>query len=390
MHRIFFITVAAAATFSSAHAVHLVRKETTSTIAIGAHEETSHASAPSYEDFLMQHGHRTDEVDAASNEMRKHLYHTRTADVAAHNAQRRSWKARVNKFADFTNEELTAMLGYKRGARSLTGPTSSFLELEVTTNTSAMPTVAAEIDWRPKLSSAKFFRDQGSCGSCWAVAATGALEMQAEMKTGKAVMLSYQQLVDCVPNPQHCGGTGGCEGATAELAFDYVQQRGLGRDDDWASGTACDTAVAKTATLATSGWKRLPTNKGEPLMRAITQTPVVVSVDGTNWFGYDSGVFDGCEKDSVVNHAVLAVGYGKEAGDSGKSYWLIRNSWGEDWGDHGHIKILRHARDGQYCGIDNNPKEGVGCDGGPAELPVCGMCGILSDSSHPTGSETKL
>jgi len=355
------------------------------------------ASASEYEEFRQKHGHRQGKEDSVTYEMRRELYHSRLAAIAAHNAQRRSWVAGVNKFADFTNEELHALLGYKRGARSLQGPpaASSFLQVQPHGDQIAAPKrVAAEVDWREKLSSAKFFRDQGSCGSCWAVAAAGALEMQSELVCGNTTKLAYQQLVDCVPNPQHCGGTGGCNGATAELAFEYAQTHGLVDAESYSSGSSlfnsgCGAGEATKPVMSLQGWQRLPVNEGEPLRRAIAQHgPVVVSVDGSAWFGYESGVFNGCQKDSIVNHAVLAIGYGKDQseGDDHDLYWLIRNSWGADWGEAGHIRILRHTSDGAFCGVDKDPKQGVGCDGGPSEIPVCGMCGILSDSSHPVGA----
>lgn len=45
--------------------------------------------------------------------------------------------------------------------------------------------------------------------------------------TGLMFTLSPQQLVSCAPNPDHCGGTGGCLGSIAELAFDYVKENGF-------------------------------------------------------------------------------------------------------------------------------------------------------------------
>merc|ERR1719217_1841446 len=70
--------------------------------------------------------------------------------------------------------------------------------------------------------SINFQKDQGACGSCWAVAATSALEALMDIKYNKSVPLSMQQLVSCTPNPKHCGGSGGCDGATAELALDWL------------------------------------------------------------------------------------------------------------------------------------------------------------------------
>ena len=110
---------------------------------------------------------------------------------------------------------------------------------------------------------------------------------------------------------------------------------------------------------------------------------MVVSADASDWELYGGGVFDDCPKNAAVNHAVLAVGYGVST--SGK-YWLIRNSWGKEWGEAGHIRILRFedGSDG-YCGTDYHPQEGVACDGETSPVPVCGMCGILMDSSYPIG-----
>lgn len=336
-----------------------------------------------YEEFRRRHGHRRGGADTVGYHTRRLLFNTRVAQIDTHNAHSSTmWTAAVNRFADFTDEERHALLGHRPGVRNAHSvAAASFLEM----NEGATSHAIATVDYRQKLRSSTFVRDQGSCGSCWAVAAVGALEMHSELRYGNTTELAFQEFVDCVSNPRHCGGTGGCDGATAELAFDYATKHGLSSDKDYAAGT-CQGSPRSTSVL---GWQRLPENEVAPLLHTVAHSgPVVVSVDGSKWFEYSEGIFNGCEKDAIVNHAVLLVGYGTDASvaDGNPRYWLIRNSWGEGWGENGFIRLLRHSGDRDHCGIDNEPKKGVGCDSGPKEIMVCGMCGVLSDSSHPVGA----
>merc|ERR1719277_972454 len=130
------------------------------------------------------------------------------------------------------------------------------------------------MDWRLVLNSSSA-KDQGDCGSCWAVAAVGALETHAEIAArGQVPQLSFEMLVDCVQNPEECGGSGGCNGATAELGFEYVQERGLAAAADYQGYQALGDSgyckpVERPPVLRTQGYVRLPENKVQPLLQAI-------------------------------------------------------------------------------------------------------------------------
>mmetsp|Transcript_4807 Transcript_4807/g.8290 ORF Transcript_4807/g.8290 Transcript_4807/m.8290 type:complete len:387 (+) Transcript_4807:100-1260(+) len=354
---------------------------------------TSSTERQEYENFRVRHGRNVDSsaADEVSYERRLELFLARKAAVLAHNSQKdKSWIAGLNQFADYTQAEFDLLLGHRssRWWRGHKSASNSFMEVN-----SEDDTVADSMDWRAHLNKTNQIKNQGACGSCWAVAAVGALETHAEIGNVASYDLSYEQIVDCTPNPHECGGTGGCQGATAELAFEYASKQSVAPAANYegyqtkGSKSSCHD-VAKIGAVAVGGYTRLPENKLQPLLQAVSNKgPVVVSVDASGWSMYAQGVYDSCKPDATVNHAVLLVGYGKGEKAASK-YWLIRNSWGDSWGENGYIKLLRHdSDDGKagYCGTDRNPQAGVGCKGGPSEIPVCGMCGVLSDSSYPTG-----
>jgi len=201
------------------------------------------------------------------------------------------------------------------------------------------------------------------------------------------VTLSEQQILDCTPNPQQCGGTGGCEGGTAELAYARIMELGGLTTEalyPYVSGAGrdykCKNPIPAPAAKV-QNYTKLPENEYLPLVTAVaTIGPIAISVDAGAWGRYSSGVFDGCnQKNPDIDHAVVLVGYGTDPklGD----YWLVRNSWGASWGESGYIRLKKSET--VTCGTDLHPEDGSGCKGGPATVQVCGTCGILYDTCYP-------
>merc|ERR1712232_615765 len=159
----------------------------------------------------------------------------------------------------------------------------------------------------------------------------------------KDVKLAPQAYVNCVQNPLQCGGSGGCEGATMELAFNMTAELGVPLETDLPYKGRDASCSSYTAAAICDGYYKVPENDAKALETAIaTQGPVSVTV-AANWGRYGGGVFEGgCTATSCsLDHGVVAVGYDSDTFE------------------------------------DNRPEDGVACKPYPTQQIVGGESGVL-------------
>ena len=189
-------------------------------------------------------------------------------------------------------------------------------------------------------------KDQGSCGSCWAHAATGTLEGALFRKTGKLMSLSEQNLVDCDQKNK------GCEGGLEVKAFDYVMEHGINLEDDYPyEGQQKSCRFNSSKKLEPKHDYISIREKDEIDLTNFLATfgPIPVGIDAgpRSFQHYKSGVYyDRTCKKIRLNHSVLLVGYGS---DENGDYYIMKNSWGTQWGDNGYMNMARNKQNA--CGI---------------------------------------
>merc|ERR1712232_1299705 len=180
------------------------------------------------------------------------------------------------------------------------------------------------VDWREK-GAVTEVKNQGGCGYCWAFSATETMESAYQVATGKLLVLAPQTYVNFVKNPNSCGGTGGCEGATMELAFNMTAQTGIALETDLPYKGRDQKCSAYKAAVKCAGYVKNPVNDAKAFETALAKMPQAITVAAEPWQMYGGGVFSGCSKGlfssagSTLDHGVQAVGYTKD-------YWIVRNS----------------------------------------------------------------
>ncbi|CAH2064684.1 unnamed protein product [Thlaspi arvense] len=114
----------------------------------------------------------------------------------------------------------------------------------------------------------------------------------------------------------------------------------------------CPSTNQLTTAATINGCERVPENDEKALLKAVSQQPVSVAIDGSGlaFMHYKSGIFGGENCLTDRNHAVTIVGFGTS--EEGTKYWLLKNSWGESWGENGFVRIMRDVEAPQgMCGL---------------------------------------
>ncbi|CAJ0926507.1 unnamed protein product, partial [Mesorhabditis belari] len=201
-------------------------------------------------------------------------------------------------------------------------------------------------DWRTK-NVLSPIRDQGSCGSCWAFSATAPIEVAYARKYKKKIDLSEEQL-QCVYNE----GTM-CTGGHPETALNYLlNSKGQATEKSipykGCRNSTCRRNINVAAQLESFA-TLMPFQMAKVKHALIKNGPISFGMLVNQDFQfYESGIFDApCTSADEGGHAMTIVGYGEE---NGTPYWIVRNQWGKDWGEKGHIRVKAGVN---LCGIES-------------------------------------
>lgn len=276
-----------------------------------------------------------------------------------------SYKLAVNKFATWTKSEIAGLLLGE--ARVETNP-RVYETRQSESDPEPDPEPPEELDWREKSCVSKV-KDQGQCAASWAFAAIASAETCFALKD-RLVTLSEQNLIDCVAR---CAGCASGQADTGLCSIQATQDGWLMLESDYSyRGTKdkCkfDQRKAEEAGVRMDGVRYVHEDEMGMAFMCAERGALAAAMDGsqTDFAYYRGGVYDSDKCDWMhPNLEVAIVGYGKDA-TCGLDFWIVRNSWGANWGEEGYFRIARNRHG--MCGInmhvcyalfDHPPPEGT-------------------------------
>jgi C1A family cysteine protease len=247
-------------------------------------------------------------------------------------AQHTGWVARDNWVNRLSRAEIQRMLGYPGKVR---------YGKELTVSPSFGPRAGTDVlDWRNKDGQnwVTPVLNQGNCGSCVAYATVGTLETQMNIAR-TAPFLNMRYSTDML---FACGGGSCGSGWYPSSAASFLQRTGVvdeacmpstmsATGEDVACSMKCSDSSSRAQKVASVS---TPSNV-EAVKAALRRGPLVTTLDVyADFIVYGSGVYKHTTGDYLGGHAVSIIGF-----DDAKRAWIIRNSWGPDWGDHGFAYV---------------------------------------------------
>jgi len=314
-------------------------------------------------------------------------FHTIAAIVNAHPNATWTAEAPVNRFGSF--DDVRTVCGtWLRGHENYTE--HNLTKFEKSEGYVAMPELAGGFDLRtafPKCPVIAKIRDQSACGSCWAFGSTETFEGRRCVSTGENIEFSTDDTAGCCKGFA-CMLSRGCGGGRPEAALKWMSKTGVvtgGDYSDIGSGSSCKPYEFKACAHhvpATATYPECPSSEYSiscaktcseskyaksysddkvnggtvqsvssvsGMVTALAKGPLSVAITVYSDFPtYKSGVYKHTTGQELGGHAVSIIGYGTE---NGQDYWIVKNSWNDQWGDGGTIKMAKGSNE---CGIEGS------------------------------------
>ncbi|XP_032513806.2 pro-cathepsin H-like [Danaus plexippus] len=312
---------------------------------VDSDESTNLDSDHVFAEFMQKHNKN---YDGPEHEQRRKIFETNLRKIEEHNRSNKNFKLAINKFADLTHKEMEKRKGLKRRGKSSGAIPFPYSKSKIAEMSDTLP---KEYDAR-MYGLVTSVKDQQDCGSCWTFGTTSAVEgALARINGGRLMRLANQALIDCAWGYENFG----CDGGTDTGAYHWMLNYGMPTEEEYGPYVNKDGFCRihnMTQTYKIKGFTNVTPYSVEALKVAlVNHGPLSVSIDATDMLTYyNGGIYSDSDCSTTnLNHEVTLVGYGEL---DGEEYWIVKNSWGRDWGVDGYFHIT--TRDNS-CGITTEP-----------------------------------